>query len=386
MCETEAAVVGLALKNLLRNRRRTLLTFLGVAVSTSLLGVLLSVYSAFYLRESYGEQAIRLITRHKVSYMIRLPEYYGDRIRAVPGVVEACIFDYYQGVWKDNKPEHMFPRSAVDADRVFKIRTESIVPPDQLEAFLHDRQGMAVGKSVADRVGLELGDRVALKGDLYPVDLELYVRAIYSGPDDIEAYFHREYLQESLPESLRGQAMSFSVRVAAPEDAPRVAREIDEMFRNAPMPTKTETEKAFFLAYISQIGNIKAFLLTIASAVVFTMLLVTGNAMAMSVRERTRETAVMRTLGFSRARVLELIAVEAAGTALAGGAAGAVLAQGVSHLMRNATVSFLQGFVMPAWGVAACLGAALAVGLAGALPSAVGAARLEVVAALRRTD
>lgn len=380
------AVLRLALKNLLRNRRRTLLTVLSVTVSTLLLGVLLAVYSAFYLREGYDEQAIRLITRHKVSYMIRLPEYYGDRIRELPGVVEACIFDYYQGVWKDNRPEHMFPRSAVDADRVFRIRTESIVPPEQLESFLRDRQGMAVGKAVAERVGLKLGDRVALKGDLYPVDLELYVRAIYSGPDDIEAYFHREYLQETLPESLRGQAMSFSVRVAAPEEASRVARAIDEMFRNAPMPTKTETEKAFFLAYIGQIGNIKAFLLTIAAAVAFTLLLVTGNAMAMSVRERTRETAVLRTLGFSRARVLGLIAAEAAGTALAGGATGALMALGVAYQLRNATVSFLQGFAMPAWGAAACVGAALAVGLAGALPAACAASRLEVVRALRRTD
>ena len=386
MCETEAAVLALALKNLLRNRRRTLLTFLSVAVSTSLLGGLLGVYSAFYLRESYDEQSIRLITRHKVSYALYLPEYYGDRIREIPGVEEVCIFDYFQGTYIDNKPEHMFPRSAVEADKVFKIRTESIVEPGQLRAFLADRQGMAVGKAVADRIGLELGDRVVLEGDFYPVTLELFVRAIYRGPDDIEAYFHREYLQESLPRDLRGRAMMFSVRVQAPEDSARVAREIDTTFRNAPMPTKTDTEKAFMLAFIGQIGNIRAFLLSIASAVVFTMLLVTGNAMAMSVRERTRETAVMRTLGFTRKRILALVAAEALATACAGGLAGAVLAFAAAQFMRNATVSFLQGFGMPGWGVAVCLGAALGVGLAGAVPAAVGAARLEVVAALRRTD
>ena len=379
-------MLGLALKNLLRNRRRTLLTLLSVAVTTLLLGVLLSVYSAFYLREAYDEQAVRLITRHKVSYMMRLPEYYGDRIRDMEGVEEVCIFDYYQGTYIDSRPENMFPRSAVDAEKVFKIRTESIVEPDQLRAFLQDRQGMAVGKAVADRVGLQLGQRVYLKGDIYPVDLELYVRAIYTGPDDIEAYFHREYLQQSLPERMRGDVMMFSVRVETPDDAARVAQQIDETFRNSPMPTKTDTEKAFMLAFIGQIGDIKAFLLSIACAVVFTMLLVTGNSMAMSVRERTRETAVMRTLGFTRYRILLLIAAEALGTALAGGAIGALLALGVSQLMRNATVSFLQGFAMPAWGAAACVGAALAIGLAGALPAAVGAARLEIVNALRRTD
>jgi putative ABC transport system permease protein len=376
----------LALKNLLRNRRRTLLTALSVTVSTLLLGVLLAVYSAFYLRASYDEQAIRLVVRHQISYMLRLPEYYEERIERVPGVAVVCIFDYFQGTYIDNKPEHMFPRSAVEADKVFKVRTESIVEPDQLRDFLEDRQGMAVGKAIADRVGLKLGDRVFLKGDIYPVDLELYVRAIYTGPDDIEAYFHRKYLQDSLPKSLQGKAMMFSVRVETPEDAPRVARAIDAMFRNAPEPTKTDTEKAFFLAFIGQIGNIKAFLLAIGSAVVFTMLLVTGNSMAMSVRERTRETAVLRTLGFSRGKILLLIAGEALGVAAAGGALGAVLALGVSQLMRDATVSFLQGFVMPSWGVAACVAAALGVGAAGALPAALRAARLEVVTALRRSD
>jgi putative ABC transport system permease protein len=379
-------VLGLALKNLLRNRRRTLLTILSITVSTLLLGVLLAVYSAFYLRASYDEQAVRLITRHKVSYALYLPEYYGDRIRRIPGVAVVCPFDYYQGTYIDNRSEHMFPRSAVDAAKVFQIRTESIVDPEQMKAFLADRQGMAVGKAVAGRIGLQLGDRVSLKGDIYPVDLDLYVRAIYTGPDDIEAYFHREYLQDSLPENLRGRVMMFSVRVNAPEDAARVARAIDDEFRNAPMPTKTDTEKAFFLAFIGQIGDIKAFLMTIASAVVFTMLLVTGNSMAMSVRERTRETAVMRTLGFSRGSILTLIAAEAFGAALTGGALGALLAVGASEMMRNATVSFLQGFAMPSWGAAACVGAALLVGLAGALPAAVAAARLEVVSALRKAD
>ena len=381
-----AAMLGLAWKNLLRNRRRSLLTVLSIMVSTLLLGVLLAVYSAFYLRAPYDEQAIRLITRHKISYALNLPEYYGDRIREIPGVDVVCIFDYFQGTYIDNKPQHMFPRSAVEADKVFEIRTESVVPPDQLRDFLSDPQGMAVGKAVADRVGLELGDKVVLKGDMYPVDLELYVRAIYTGPDDIEAYFHRKYLQQSLPEELRGRAMMFSVRVLSPADSARVARAIDRRFRNAPAPTKTDTEKAFLLAFIGQIGNIKAFLLSIASAVAFTMLLVTGNAMAMSVRERTRETAVLRTLGFTRRNVVALIAAEAAAEALAGGVAGAALAVAVSLWMRNATVSFLQGFAMPAWGAAVCVAAALGVGLAGALPAALAAARLETAVALRKSD
>lgn len=379
-------MLRLVVKNLLRNRRRTLLTFLSVVAAALLMGVLLSVYSGFYLRESYGEQSIRLITRHKVSYLLQMPRYYGDRIREIPGVSEVCIFDYFQGTYIDNRPEHMFPRSAVEADKLFEIRTESIVEPDQLQAFLSDRQAMAVGKSVADRVGLELGDRVVLVGDLYPVTLELFVRAIYTGPDDIEAYFHYDYLQDALSADLKDRVMMYSVRVETPDDAARVAAAIDEMFRNAPEPTRTETEKAFLLAYISSIGNIKAFLFSIAAAAAFTLMLVIGNSIAMSVRERTRETAVMRTLGFSRSMTLAITAAEALAVSLAGGLVGTAGALILSRLMANATISFLQGFTMPAWGAPVCVAVAGLLGAAAALPAAISAARLEIVEALRVTD
>jgi len=374
------------LRNLLRNRRRTLLTFFSVTAATLLLGVLLSVYAAFYLREAYDEQAVRLITRHKVSYLLQMPRYYGDRIAEIPGVVETCIFDYFQGTYIDNRPEHMFPRSAVEAEKVFRIRTESIVEPDQLEAFLNDPQAMAVGKSIADRIGLTLGDRVVLVGDVYPVTLELYVRAVYSGPDDIEAYFHYEYLQEALPEPLRDQVMIYSVRVADPSRAAEVAETIDEMFRNAPQPTRTETEKAFMVAFVSAIGNIKVFLLSLASAVVFTLLLVTGNAMAMTVRERTRETAVLRTLGFSRLRVLTLITAEALFISLAGGVAGTLITLAFSGYLSNQTVSFLQGFAMPAWGAPICVAAAGVLGLAAATPAALSAVSGQITAGLTNKD
>ena len=286
-------------KNLLRNRRRTTLTALSMAVSLLLLGILLSVYAAFYQRESYEEQPLRLVTRHRVSFLVPLPQYYGDRIRRVDGVDEVCIFNWFGGTYIDRRPEHMLPLMAVEPDKIFRIRTESILPPDQLAAFQRDRQGLALGKAVARRLRLQLGDRIIVQGDVYPVDLELIVRVIYEGPDDIEAYFHWEYLQQSLSPGRRGEFSTFSVRLHAAEDASRVSKTIDDMFRNAPQPTRTETEKAFMLSFISMIGNIKLFLLSIATALVFTILLVNANSVAMSVRERVREVAVMKTLGFS---------------------------------------------------------------------------------------
>lgn len=379
-------MLALILKNLLRNRRRTLLTALSVTVATLLMGVLLGVFSAFHLREDYAEQAIRLITRHRVSYFVPLPESYRDRIARIEGVEQVCQFDYFGGFYKDRRPENQIPLSAVDPERIFDVRTESIVAPDQLAAFQEDRQGMAVGRAVADRTGLSLGQRITIQGDRYPIDLDLYVRAIYEGPDDIEAYYHWEYLQQSLPEELRSQAMVMSVRIADPADAARISEEIDRMFHNSPAPTKTDTEKAFFVAFISQIGNIKAYLFSIAGAVAFALLLVTGASVAMSVRERTRETAVMRTLGFSRKQIAGIVLAEALVTALAGGLLGVGLALAGSVALENATYSFLQGFGLPLWGAPLCLAAALAQAAAAALPSALAVARLEIVAALRATD
>jgi len=176
-------------KNLLRNRRRTTLTALSMAVSLLLLGILLSVYATFFERESYEEQPLRLVTCHRVSFLVPLPQYYGDRIRQVEGVDEVCIFHWFGGTYIDRRPEHMLPLMAVEPEKVFRVRTESILQPDQLESFQRDRQGLALGKAVAQRLRLQLGDRIVVQGDIYPVDLELVVRAIYEGPDDLEPIF-----------------------------------------------------------------------------------------------------------------------------------------------------------------------------------------------------
>ncbi len=356
-----------------------------MTVSLFLLGILLSVYAAFYQRESYGEQALRLVTRHRVSFLVALPEYYGDRIRAVEGVEEVCIFNWFGGVYIDRRPEHMLPLMAVEPDRVFRIRTESRLPPEQLEAFLRDRQGLALGRAVANRLGLKLGQRITVQGDVYPVDLELIVRAIYDGPDDIEAYFHWKYLQESLPQSYKGQVTTFSVRAGTPQDVPHIAQAVDEQFRNAPQPTRTETEKAFMVSFIGMIGNIKLFLLSIAGAIVFTILLVAANTMAMSVRERIREIGVLKTLGFSSTSVLAMIMGESAIIAVLGGLFGVTLSYLATQALANEIVMYIQGFTMPLWGIPICMAVALILGLLSSVIPAAVAARTTIADALRHT-
>ena len=372
-------------KNLRRNARRSALTVISTSISVFLIGALLSVYGMLYDREMGEESALRLVTRHKVSLTQALPYYYRSKIATIDGVESLLPMNWFGGIYIDNKAEHGFPRFAVDAEGLFDMYPEYEVPPEQLEAFKRDRQGMAVGKSVADRLGLSLGQRITIKGDIYPFNPELTVRAIFEGPDDFNSFFHFKYLEEALGPEMGSEVGVFAIRLASVEDASSVARAVDEMFRNAPAPTKTETEAAFQLAFVSQIGNVKLFLLSIGTAIVFTMLMVSANTMAMSVRERTREIGVLKTLGFPSSTVLGLVLGEAAVISLLGGVLGVVLALGVTAAMAGVMVQYFSGFTLPDWGVAACFAVALAVGLgSSAVPAAV-AARTSIVDALRHT-
>ena len=375
-------------KNLFRNRRRTILTVLSVAASLFLLGILLTVYAAFYHRNAPPGQALRLITRHKVSLTQALPSYYGPKIEQIDGVDAVAALNWFGGIYKDNKPQEFFARFAVEPEKIFTVYSDFTVPPDQYQAFLADRQGLAIGRMTADRIGLKLGQRITIKGDIYPLDLELTIRAIYDGPDSDGSYFHIKYLQEGLPDDMEGMKDMvgfYTIRTSSTDDVGRVAREIDETFRNAPEPTRTETEAAFQLAFVNSMGNIKLFLLSIAGAIVFTIMLVSANTMAMSVRERVREVGVLKTLGFTSTAVLVLILSEAALTALAGGILGVAGAFGASQFLEKAAAGFFTGFVMPMWGIPLCLAAALVIGLTSSLIPALSASHSRISEALRHS-
>lgn len=372
-------------KNLRRNTRRTVLTILSSAISVFLIGSLLSVYGMLYEREVAEESALRLITRHKVSLTQTLPYYYLERIASVDGVGRVMPMNWFGGTYIDERPENMFARFAVDPELVFDIFSEFSVPPEQLEAFKRDRQGLAVGRSIADKLGFTLGQRITIKGDIYPFDPEFTIRAIFEGQDDQQVFFHFKYLEESLDEEWGTQVGTFTVRLQSEDYATQVSREIDDMFRNAPEPTQTETEAAFQLSFISQLGNVKLFLLSIAGAIVFTMLLVSANTVAMSVRERTREIGVLKTLGFPSRSVLGLVLGEAVVIAIAGAVVGVALTFAVNAAMAGVSVQFMSGFTLPDWGVAVCFAMALVIGLgSSAVPAAV-AARTKIVDALRHT-
>ena len=375
----------LVLKNLRRNKRRTFLTVVSTSLSVCLVGMLVAVYGALYARDVSEESAQRLVTRHKVSLGQVMPTYYRSRIAAIDGVRNVVPMNWFGGTYIDSRPENMFARFAVDQEEIFNIYSELKVPADQLEAFQRDRQAIAIGSSVAERTGLKLGQRITLVGDIYQFDPELTVRAIFEGPDDFQSFFHQKYLEEGLRDQPGGGSFAgvFALRLRSADDASRVAMEVDEMFRNAPEPTKTETEAAFQLSFITQLGNVKLFLLAIAAAIVFTMLMVSANTVAMSVRERIREIGVLKTLGFDSASVLGLILAEALLISIVGGILGTLLVPGVGALAVQVMGPFIPTLVLPTWGIAVCILTALAVGLCSSAVPATVAARTNIVDALR---
>ena len=371
-------------KNAFRNKRRSLLTVFSIAFSLLLLTLMMTIWRGFYLDQGSAESSERLVVRHRVSLTFSLPGFYREKIRAIPGVVAVVPLTWFQGVYRDQKPENFFARFATDPDEFFKVYRDASIPEDQLKAWQRDRQGVIVDDTLAQKYGWKLGDRIFIQGDIYPVNLELNVRGIFhSDPDNKSVYFNAKYLEESVA-FIKGQAGSFGILADSPGDVSKVAAEIDDTFHNSPQPTKTETEKAFGLSFVAMLGNVKAFILSICSAVVFATLLVSANTMAMSIRERTREVAVLKTLGFTRRGVLALFVSEAVAVSAVAGALGASLGwmsvYGLTHSPQF--FSFFPMKVTAGIWLLALLTSAVVGLLSAALPS-YHASRINIVDGLR---
>lgn len=377
--------IPLMWKNSLRNRRRSLLTIASVAASLCLLGVLMAIYHALFINEEVSPaQALRLITRNKISLTVVLPRSYGQKIATVPGVQEVMINQWFGGVYKD--PKNFFARMAIEPAKMFKMFPEFELPDEQKKAFQRERAACLIGKALADKYNIKLNDHVQLQGDIFPVNLDLIVRGIYSSAENDEAlYFDYEYLIQSLPSTRRDFAGTFQILADKPTSVDGIARTIDDMFRNSTIQTKTESERQFQLGFLSLIGNIKAFLLAICSAVTFTILLVSGNTMAMSVRERVKEVGILKTLGFTNGAVLGIILGEAAVISLLGGLIGSLIATVLISGVRNAPVPIaqLKTLTLAPPVALACMGVALAIGVVSAFIPAYNASRTSILDALK---
>ena len=305
-----------------RNRLRSFLTVGSIAFSLLLLSVMLTLWRSFYIDKGAPDSALRVMTRHKVSLANFLPIYYRDKMRSLPGVVHVVPVTWFGGKYKDDKPENFFPQFATDPDEYFDVAADKVIDPGELAAWKKDRTGCVADAALAAKHHWKVGDRITLQANIFPVNLDLTLRGTYTiDPPQNAVYFNAKYLEESVP-WFKDQAGFYFTRVDTPDNMPKVARAIDAMFHSSPTPTKSESEQAFRLDFIATLGNVKAFILSICGAVVFTMLLVCANTMAMSIRERTREVAVLRTIGFTRDRIFQLLLGESIALATLGALLG----------------------------------------------------------------
>jgi len=380
---------SLAFRNTMRNRRRSLLTISSIAVSLCLLGVLIAIYHALFYGQETPGQALRLVTRHRVSLAQAIPAAYEEKIRTVRGVKEVSPWNWFGGTYKDSRdPNNFFARFGVDPKAFMTIRTQMQMPDDQRRAFITDQTGCVISQDLAKKLNFKIGDRITLTGDIYPVTLELKVVGIFTDPDAEDSlFFNIKYLRESLPLTRRNIDSTIAILADSPEDVPRIAKTIDDIFAEASPPTKTESEQQFALSFVSFLGNIKLFLMSICAAVTFTILLVSGNTMAMSVRERIREVGILKTLGFTQESILGMIIGEAIVIALIGGVIGlllaSVLAVGVGHSAGRYGIGGLQNLSLTPMTVLISLAVAAAIGLISSCVPAWNAARTNILDSLR---
>lgn len=310
----------------LRNVRRSLMTIFSIMFSLLLLTMMICIWRSFYVDQVAPEASRRLIIRDRVSLAFFLPQYYREKIRAVKGINAVAPLTWYGGRYIDDRPQHFFAQMATDPDEYLKVASDKIIPEEQVKAWQHDRTGCIVDVTLANKYGWKIGDRITLQANIFPANLDLTIRGIYHrDPPQNALYFHAKYLEEAVP-WFKGQAGWYAAQVDSAENVALASKQIDDMFHNSPLQTKTESEKAFQLGFVSSLGNVKAFILSICAAVVFAIMLVSANTMAMSVRSRTREVAVLRTLGFTRQRVLSIFISESVALALAGGLLGILFA------------------------------------------------------------
>lgn len=376
-------LAGFVRKNSFRNKRRSILTILSIGFSLLLLTLMMTLWRTFYMDNGSAESSERLVVRHRVSLTFSLPGYYREKIRSIPGVVAVVPVSWFGGIYKDDKPENFFAQFGTDPEEFFKVYRDLNISPKELQDWQRDRQGVIVDSTLAKKYGWKLGDRIVLKGTIYPVDLELYVRGIFeSHPDDQSVYFNAKYVEESVP-FFKGRAGTFGILADNPQDVSKIAAAVDDTFHNSPQPTKTESEKAFGLEFVAMLGNVKAFILSICAAVVFATLLVSANTMAMSIRERTREVAVLKTLGFRRQTVLGLFVGEAVMLAVLGGFLGALGAYGLILLAGHGQAGFFTIAPVSAGTIVISLIVAGIVGFLSAVIPSYRASHINIVDGLR---
>lgn len=370
--------------NLMRRKVRTVFTLLSVFIAFMLFAMLGAVDQAFTGGVELAG-ANRLVVTNRVGLINSMPINYSDRMATVPGVAIVTWQEWVGGYFQD--PRQPITAFGVDEKTFLEVHDDMHLPPEQAQTWLNDRQGVIIGPTVAKHYGWKVGDHIPLRSNIWRDDKgnstwDVNVDGIYSGGQEDELLMHYKYLDDTRA-FRNNQVGMFMLKIADPEHAGDIAQQVDTMFANSDAETKTSTEKAFVQGFAAMLGNISKIITGIVTAVLFSMLLVTANTMAQSIRERVSELAVLKALGFSRRGVGFMVLGESLAVTVLGGllglGLGAFIAGGI-----GSKLPFVQDFHTPvsSAGFAILLMAALGL-LAGLLP-AIQAMRLQVATALRR--
>lgn len=380
-------IFRLASRNMWRHKLRSLLTVAGIAMAIISFGLLRTVVDSWYAGAELGSAA-RLITRNAASLAFPLPVSYAERLRRIPGVEKVTWANWFGGVYIDDK--HFFPQFAVDAEHYFSVYDEFVLPTDQLTAFKADRRGAVVGEKTARKYGFKIGDEVALKGTIYPGNWRFTIRGIYHGKeksvDTSQFLVHWDYINEtvkSLVPSLADQVGVYVVQVKNAADVSSMSAAIDSTFKNSLSETRTETQKAFQLGFIAMVDTILLAIQTVAYVVILIIMAVMANTMAMAARERTREYATLRALGFGALFVNALIVGESLVMSALGAGIGILMTFPLANAFFSATRDLFLVFKVTPETLALQLGAALAIGIAASIAPTLSARKIRIVDGLR---
>jgi putative ABC transport system permease protein len=373
-------------KNALRNRRRAALTVVSVAVSCGLLVTLLTLMRELTVPPESEAASLRIIVRNRVNITFTLPAKQLAIIERIPGIVAASPFTFFGGNFRDETVTS-FAQFAVDPRKFAGIMVEGRIVDGSYEDFVKDRNSCLIGADTLKRYGLKVGDKMRFTGTFYPVDLDLRIAAVYTGTvDDRNVFFHHKLLDELTGDP--GTVGTWYLLAASADAANTVIAQVDKAFANTSAEVRAETERAFQMSFISMWGNVKVLIGAISTVVVFTFVLVAASTMSMAIRERFRELAVLKALGFKRRELFGFILAESFGLA----AAGAVLGIGGAwafwtHIdLQTLTRGFLVYFevtprIMATGGIVAAL-----LGIVSAIAPSIAVARMSVVQGLQTLD
>jgi putative ABC transport system permease protein len=378
----------LIMRNSFRHKLRAFLTVVGVAVAILAFGLLRTLVGLWYLGVETSSST-RLVTRSSISLVFSLPISYRERIRQVPGVTGVSTMNWFGGVYITEK--NFFPNFAVEPETFLKMYPEFVLDGGEKKAFLADRQGAVAGRKLAAKYGWKVGDRITLKGTIFPGQWEFVLRGIYSGAqkstDETQFFFHWNYLNEALRKTVPRRADQvglFTLSVARPELAAEVSQSVDAMFKNSLAETRTETEKAFQLSFVAMTEAIMIAIQIVSYVVIVIIMVVAANTMAMTARERLGEYATMKTLGFRGFHIAGLVFGESLFIATLGGMLGVAGSFPAAHLIETQLSQFFPIFTISGTTIVLQLAASLVVAIAAGIFPTWRGATVRIAEGLRR--